>query len=101
MAKYDITESLRRVLENNGIPECCYSIGKYRIGATCIEKIETGWTVYYAGRSEKFNKKEYERSIDAARELISRITVSKELEAELQDDFNNDVIFAVIDLGLI
>ncbi len=101
MAKYDITESLRRVLENNGIPECCYSIGKYKMGATCIEKTETEWIVYYAGRVGEFNKKEYKRSIDAARELISRVTIAKEDEAKLQDDFNNDVIFAVIDLGLI
>lgn len=101
MAKYDITESLRRVFEYKGIPKCCYSIGEYKEGAVCIERTETGYVVYDAKKAEKNNTKEYERSIDAARELIWRVAITKKDAEELQDEFNTDVILTVIDLGLI
>ena len=38
MKQYKLSNILRKVLENIGIPESYYSIGKYKEGTICIEK---------------------------------------------------------------
>lgn len=83
MKQYKLSNILRKVLENIGIPESYYSIGKYKEGAICIEKVGKVYVVYDAKRAEKYIKKECENELEACKEIIRRITKGNNKDFEI------------------
>lgn len=92
MKKHDETETLRKVLEDVGIPDSCYSIGNYKEGAVCIEKTEEGYIVYDAEMAEKYDIEKYEAYGPAAFSLIARIAMTKEDAEELQNGLFEEIL---------
>lgn len=101
MAKIDVKEVLRQVLENMGIPESYYSIGGYKEGATCIEKVGKVYVVYNAERAEKYENMKCENELEACREIIRRIAQNNEdfeiLKQEFYDARAKEVLKEVFD----
>lgn len=91
MKNYDQSETLRKFLENVGIPNSYYSIGEYKEGAVCIENTEEGTIVYDAERAVKYRMEKYEKYGHAAFELISRIAMTKEDKEFLQNAFFEEI----------
>lgn len=91
MKNYNLSETLRKFLENVGIPNSYYSIGEYKEGAVCIENTEEGTIVYDAERAVKYRMEKYEEYGDAAFELISRIALTKEDKKFLQNAFFEEI----------
>lgn len=91
MKNYDLSETLRNFLENVGIPDSYYGIGKYKEGAVCIENTEDGTIVYTAERAEKYVIGKYEMYVQAAYELISKIAMTKEDAKFLQNSFFEEI----------
>lgn len=91
MKNYNQAETLRKFLENVGIPNSYYSIGEYKEGAVCIENTEEGTIVYDAERAEKYRMEKYEKYGQAAFELISRIAMTKEDKKFLQNAFFEEI----------
>lgn len=83
MKQYKLSNILRKVLENIGIPESYYGIGKYKEGAICIEKVGKVYVVYDAKRAEKYVKKECENELEACKEIIRRITKGNNKDFEI------------------
>ena len=73
MEQYKLSNILRKVLENIGIPESYYSIGKYKEGATCIEKVGKVYVVYNAERAERYERIECKNEQDACVEAIKTL----------------------------
>ncbi len=101
MKQYKLSNILRKVLENIGIPESYYSIGKYKEGATCIEKVGKIYVVYDAERAGKYEYRKYESELDACREIIHRIAKNNEdfkiLVQEFYDTRAKEVLKEVLD----
>ena len=87
MAKTSMRKILRQVLENVGIPESYYSIGSYKEGATCIEKVGKVYVVYDAERAERYGSTEHKRELEACTEIIRRIAKNSEDFEILRQEF--------------
>lgn len=103
MEKYDVKESLRKVLITNEVPETYYSLGGYSEDAVCLEETTSGYIVYNGEKGNKHNKKEYqkEKVRVAAFDVISRLSESHEEERKMQSELVDIMINDFIDLGLI
>lgn len=101
MAKIDVKEVLRQVLENMGIPESYYSIGGYKEGATCMQKVGKVYVVYDAERAKRYGNKECENELEACKEIIRRIAKNNEdfeiLMQEFYDTRAKEVLKEVFD----
>lgn len=87
MAKISMRKILRQVLENVGIPESYYSIGSYKEGATCIEKVGKVYVVYDAKRAERYGSTEHKRELEACTEIIRRIAKNNKDFQILKQEF--------------
>lgn len=87
MEQYKLSNILRKVLENIGIPESYYSIGKYKEGATCIEKVGKVYVVYNAERAERYERIECKNEQDACVEAIRRIAKDNKDFEILEEEF--------------
>ena len=101
MAKTSMRKILRQILENVGIPESYYSIGSYKEGATCIEKVGKVYVVYDAERAERYINTEYKSELEACTEIIRRIAKNSEdfeiLRQEFYDTRAKEVLKEVLD----
>lgn len=89
MAKIDVKEVLRQVLENMGIPESYYSIGGYKEGATCMEKSNKNYIVYTGERGKKHGVSKHQNISKALLNVISEVTESYEQEERVVEAFIN------------
>lgn len=103
MNKYNIKDSLQKVLSANKIPEAYYSLGGYSEDAVCLEETTYGYIVYNGERGNQFNKKEYQKQEvrKVAFDVISRLSESIEEERSMQSEVVDIIINDLIDLGLI
>lgn len=101
MKQYKLSNILRKVLENIGIPESYYSIGMYKEGATCIEKVGKVYVVYNAERAERYENMKCENELEACEEIILRIAQNNEdfeiLKQEFYDTRAKEVLKEVFD----
>lgn len=69
---------LVNVMKSKNISESCYSIGKYKEGAVCLEKTLLGYEVYYAKTEQKENIAKYDVLLNAIFDMISRIVKNEQ-----------------------
>lgn len=101
MDKIRMKEILQQVLENVGIPEGYYSIGSYKEGSTCMEKVGKKYIVYDVKSTERYESIEYKNELEACTELIRRIVKNNKdfeiLRQEFYDCRAKAVLKAVLD----
>ncbi len=103
MSKYDLKESLRKVLIANEIPNYYYSLEGHSEETVCLEETTSSYMVYIFERGNKDNKKEYpkHKAREAAFDFISRLSQSDEEEKKMQSELVDTMINDLINLGII
>ena len=65
--------TLQERLEKLKIPKECYSLGKYKEEALCLEKTQNAWIIYEGERGNRYNLENYENETGACIAFLEKI----------------------------